>query len=270
MKNQKMMMTIPVLALALTPVACGTVSPTSPDDASMIAAAPSTVTAAAKPKPVRQVPGPSCTAQSLVLARSLSNPYRISAKFVDSYGKAASGDGCGSIGWSVSPSGAYVQPLGTGTAEGQVVDLVVTGAIQTYTVTATASSLTASIDVAPNGTTSEPAGRVGSKGRPNGPSTRICLATSITLTADRSNPLRLIARVSDSFGQPVSMSGCTLSWSASPQGAYVQPLQAGTADSQMADLVVMGAQGSYTVTAATTTGLTASILVSVKSAGLPY
>jgi hypothetical protein len=266
MKNQ--MKAIPVLFLALAPVACGTMSPTSPDSESMIVESQSsTVSAAGVQKARRGVPPPICSATAIVLTASPEDPYRITARFVDSTGKFAPGE-CSGFNWTVSPSGAHVQPVATGTVDGSVVDVVVSGANQTYTVTATANSLQASIDIVPAGSSTETPKLGGRARRPMGPSTRICLATSITLGVDPINSLRLIARVSDGAGLPVSLAGCPITWSASPEGAYVQPLQLGTADSQIADLIIVGARKSYTVTASTN-GLSASVIVNLKSAGLP-
>lgn len=269
MENQKKrMMAVPVLVLALAPVACGTLSPTSPDDMSAASgAAPSTVAAAGLKKPTR-VPPPACTAQALVLSTDKGNPTRITATFVNTLARQGFSADCDTITWSVSPVGAHVVPVAAGTADARVVDLVVTGANQTYTVSAFSATLSASIDVTPGGASND-APKLGGLGkRPGGTKTRVCLAEGITLSIAKENPGRVYAFLTDSVGLPVSTAGCSMTWSASPDGAFMQPVSLGTADALAADLVVVGARQAYTVKAATN-GLVATIDVDVTSAGTP-
>jgi hypothetical protein len=264
MKNQnKQMMAVPVLVLALAPDACGTLSPTSPDDMTAArGATPTTVASSGLKKPTR-VPPPTCSAQALLLSAAPGNPTRITATFVDALGKSGFAADC-ALSWSVSPTGAHVVPVPTGTADAQVVDLVVSGANQKYTVTAFSGTLSASLDVAAK---SPSTGTPTATGR-TGPTQRVCLAEGLKLSTASADGLRLAARLADSSGLPVSSAGCSLIWSVSPNGAYVQPLQAGTADGQLADVIIVGARQAYTVTVSTN-GLSASITVSAKSAGTP-
>ena len=142
MKNQMMA----ILALALMPVACGTLAPTSPDEATGGGNAAGSVTSSGK----RVSPLPTCTAQAIALSTMQRNSLRITATFTDMNGsRTVSSSGCAAISWSVSPKGAYVQPVGgNGTTDSPVVvDIVVTDSNQTYTVTASSGALTASMDV---------------------------------------------------------------------------------------------------------------------------
>ena len=146
MKNQMMA----ILALALTPVACGTLAPTSPDEAMGGSNAPGSVTSSTRIPPLPPTgPQTFCTAEAITLSSMQRNGMRIAARFVDGKGGPVSSSGCTAISWTVSPKGAYVQPVpGNGITDSPiVVNIVVTDANQMYTVTASSDQMTASMDV---------------------------------------------------------------------------------------------------------------------------
>jgi hypothetical protein len=134
-----------ILAAASMTAACGTLSPTSSDQAIPTAASAEATSMGLVVGP-RLVP--TCFASGIVL-NVKRNEMIIYATFVDRLGNPVSPAGCPGLSWSVSPDSAYVQPLATGPAGADVVELVAIGALDdtVYTVTAMSGYLTGSIDM---------------------------------------------------------------------------------------------------------------------------
>jgi hypothetical protein len=143
---KRMTKSLMILAVAVAPVACTNLSPTSPSEATSAETSFGGVASASGRAPRTPFPGTPCQAQGIVLART--GPMLVTAQLVDGNGSPVPTNGCSAIGWSVSPHGAFVYPTSTGTVGSATIELVITGSAQTYTVTATLEKLTASIDLA--------------------------------------------------------------------------------------------------------------------------
>jgi hypothetical protein len=127
-----------VVASAAALAACGTPPPTAVDN------------------PVRVGEGTlstqqisnACGASSLAVSYTpVASRRLITAVFLDARGNDVAPVGCAPLVWSVTPQGATVQPLFDGSREITQAELIVTGATQVYTVTATSGSLTDSIGI---------------------------------------------------------------------------------------------------------------------------
>jgi hypothetical protein len=134
-----------ILAASLMPVACGSLSPTSPDEASAIT---TTVTVASTARGVAPRLATNCTAQGIVL-NAARNEMKITAVFVDRLGNPVIPTGCPMLVWSVSPDGAYIEELSSGPIGATEVELVSVGILDdtVYKVTATSGALSGSINM---------------------------------------------------------------------------------------------------------------------------
>jgi len=244
----KMIKNLMILAVAVAPVACGNLSPTSPNEAASAGSSSGTVTSAGARTRPRTSPGTPCAAQDIALTQV--GGLRIAAQFVDGGGSPVSSAGCSAIQWNVSPEGAYVQQLSLGAA-GEV-ELIVVGTLQTYTVTASSDALSASIDISPSSVTSAALrARPGQGSSPH----QVCAAQGIALTL--AGDSRIAVQFVDGGGNPVAAGGCSaIQWNVSPEGAYVRQLSAGAGGE--VELIVVGTPQTYTVTASSD-ALSASI-----------
>ena len=134
-----------VLAATLMPVACGTLSPTSSDAPAAAGGSQGTVTSAALGRPT----GTQCAATGLKLNNVKGAKLTIAAQFVDGLGNPVPSLGCPDVVWTISPEGAYVRPLAADRNGAIQAQVLIYGIAQTYTVTATASRMSGSIDIIP-------------------------------------------------------------------------------------------------------------------------
>lgn len=126
------------VAASMMVAACGSPSPNTPDLALRPAPGEGLLTTTVT----------ACAAQAIQAAYTpRQGRHVVTVVYLDARGKAIAPIDCPAVTFSVRPDGARVEPLYDGSREITQGELIVTGATQVYTVTATAGTMNASVGV---------------------------------------------------------------------------------------------------------------------------
>jgi hypothetical protein len=130
--------TLAVVAVSMMVAACGSPSSTAPDLIPRAASGEGALTTT--------VTG--CAAQAIQASYTpRQGRHVITVVYLDARGNDIAPIDCPAVTFSVRPDGARVEPLFDGSREITQGVLIVTGATQVYTVTATAGTMTSSVGV---------------------------------------------------------------------------------------------------------------------------
>jgi hypothetical protein len=126
------------IAAAVAAAACGSPSATSPDLTPSAGSGGALLTANVT----------ACAAQAIQASYTpRQGRHVITVVYLDARGNDIAPLDCPGVTFGVTPQGAHVEPLADGSRTITQGELIVTGATQTYTVTATAGTMTSSVAV---------------------------------------------------------------------------------------------------------------------------